>query len=826
MRLLVADDDASIRKLLALVLGRAGHCVLQAQDGEQALDLAFDTRPDVIVLDRVMPGLDGVEVARRLKSDCRTKDIPIVLLSGDEVEVPPDPETGRVVPPFDVFIAKPFKVDELEAALAQLASKAGPAEAEGEESADDSVTQPQEGGSDEVGSLRLEYASSLASKISELSAFIDSHRGGMAERDELRSIWRLLHQLQGSAPAFGFAELGQCAARAATLVKCCLEEGAGLSDAGSRYLDTLVGDMRKQLDSLEREPQANAAPASSGEREAEAPQLSGAVESPPRLLLVHDDPEYAKGVSALARQRGYRLETFHNAEPALQRLREADFRVITLQQQAVCGQDFRSLLEVRRAAGEAAVLILGGNATTEARVAAVKAGADRFVEGDHDPDALAELWRELIALKAAAAGTVMVVDDDPAICSFISKTLGARGCQVSSSPGGEGLFDKLAAINPDILLLDVDMPDTDGFEITRALRSSDRWRQLAIMIMTSLTGSDSRLQAYECGADDFIDKPILPAELAVRVLGRLERERLKRASFERDRLTGLYNHECFMERARTLLDQRRDAEAPCAIATIEIARLVDFVHRYGLDAGERVVRAVADQLRIALGSTSHITGRLSGAVFSVMQLDAYEEELAVRLEGCIALLAADKRLSPDGNLTDAVGLDVCVMELSPCDELTSAIDKAVSTARTRKRFRIARGKELVSGTNTEVFIVDDDEDLSGLLEYALSNRGIRCRVIGNGAKAIETLLDEYTDGTRPVVLLDVDLPELDGFSIIERLQERRPGAFQVMMMTSHGSEREQLRGLKASAVDYLVKPLNLEVVIEKVCNRVQAGSEN
>src|SRR3954447_20837925 len=79
--ILAADDDEDILQLVAFRLGRSGYRVLQAPDGEQAPALAMETTPDVAVLDVMMPKMDGLEVARRLRAAEATKNIPIIMLT-------------------------------------------------------------------------------------------------------------------------------------------------------------------------------------------------------------------------------------------------------------------------------------------------------------------------------------------------------------------------------------------------------------------------------------------------------------------------------------------------------------------------------------------------------------------------------------------------------------------------------------------------------------------------------------------------------------------------------------------------------------------------
>ena len=80
-RVLIADDDDGLRQLLRLILAREGFEVIEAASGEQALALAVTMDPAVILLDVMMPGMDGYDVCRRLKSDQRTDNVPVVFVS-------------------------------------------------------------------------------------------------------------------------------------------------------------------------------------------------------------------------------------------------------------------------------------------------------------------------------------------------------------------------------------------------------------------------------------------------------------------------------------------------------------------------------------------------------------------------------------------------------------------------------------------------------------------------------------------------------------------------------------------------------------------------
>lgn len=118
----------------------------------------------------------------------------------------------------------------------------------------------------------------------------------------------------------------------------------------------------------------------------------------------------------------------------------------------------------------------------------------------------------------------------------------------------------------------------------------------------------------------------------------------------------------------------------------------------------------------------------------------------------------------------------------------------------------------------EVIVVEDDDTLAELLTFGLEARGYRYVLYRNGREALDQLQAMNTAGAPqpPLLLLDVDLPALDGYSIFEALKQECPGKFRVVFTTVHGSETEQLRGLEAGAMDYMVKPMSLRVALEKI----------
>jgi len=116
----------------------------------------------------------------------------------------------------------------------------------------------------------------------------------------------------------------------------------------------------------------------------------------------------------------------------------------------------------------------------------------------------------------------------------------------------------------------------------------------------------------------------------------------------------------------------------------------------------------------------------------------------------------------------------------------------------------------------DLIIVEDDATFVEMLRYALESSGFTFVHYATGPDALNGLLSLPVGARIPIILLDVDLPGLDGFSLHERLRVERPGVFATVFLTARGGEAEQLRAYRAGAIDYVPKPVNLRVLMAKI----------
>jgi len=115
------------------------------------------------------------------------------------------------------------------------------------------------------------------------------------------------------------------------------------------------------------------------------------------------------------------------------------------------------------------------------------------------------------------AGKILVVDDDAANRELLQETLIAEGLEVVTAPDGRSSLEEFARLKPDLVLLDVNMPFLDGFEVCRRLKSNPETRLTPVVLVTGLTGREDRVRGIKSGADGFLSKPVDQSELLAHV---------------------------------------------------------------------------------------------------------------------------------------------------------------------------------------------------------------------------------------------------------------------------------------------------------------------
>ncbi len=218
---------------------------------------------------------------------------------------------------------------------------------------------------------------------------------------------------------------------------------------------------------------------------------------------------------------------------------------------------------------------------------------------------------------------ILIIDDTELMVTLIRDVLTEAGYDVVVANDGYTGIQKVREEKPDLVILDVVMPNMDGFEVCRVLRSDESNNLMPIIILTSQGNEDDKLTGLELGADDYIVKPFNPRELLSRVNNTLKRiERNRRAN----PLTGLPgNLEIQAEINRKIARKE--------LFSVIYADLDDFKAYndvYGFIMGDRVIKLTADILVNTvneLGTRNDFVGHIGGDDFIIITVPEKDEEI-------------------------------------------------------------------------------------------------------------------------------------------------------------------------------------------------------
>ncbi|MRS12530.1 MAG: response regulator [Actinobacteria bacterium] len=209
--------------------------------------------------------------------------------------------------------------------------------------------------------------------------------------------------------------------------------------------------------------------------------------------------------------------------------------------------------------------------------------------------------------------TVLIVEDSTTLRQMVSMALESRGYRVRGAADGITALHSLSEHLPDAILLDLNLPDIDGFELCKRMKSEPRSRNIPVLVMTGLDQPGFEIMAIEAGADDFIAKPVDPLVLDARiemVVRRMRRERFANA------LTGLPGNALTEERLAFGLARRK----PFAVVFVDINGFRPFNRRYGYARGDLLLRHLAELILESLrfsGCEEPFVGHLGGDDFVV-----------------------------------------------------------------------------------------------------------------------------------------------------------------------------------------------------------------
>lgn len=778
MKILLVEDDRGIAEVLKDTLTTQNYTVDLVTDGQMGLSLAKAFAYDLILLDVLLPQLDGIEFCRQLRQS--RDNTPVILLTAL------DSSTSKVVgldAGADDYIVKPFDSNELLARIRTLLRRGTPALS--------SVI--------EVGSIRLDSSScrvtcdgqllhltakeyallelllrnrhrifsqkllldhlwsfeeiptentvrahikSLRQKLKQAGAEqlietvyglgyrlkleenevkyqatvhsqtvkSDSITAGQPQPQipsALTAIWerfqpqyiahvtvleqaiaalltdtltaelgkqaqQTAHLLIGSLASFGLAE----ASRLSREIELIFRARDKQSQPEAESLEQLAIALRQELE----RPAAKLKPPAS---------VSPTVKQQPCLLVVDTDAHFAEQLTSESIVWGIQIEvvTLTKAKEAIAR-KMPDVVLLDLCTNAAT--DGLELLGELTTSHRMPVLVLIAEEDFANRVKVARLGGQILGHKPVLPAAALAAVTQALQQSDIIQAKILVVDDDPQTLDMLRTLLLPWGFQLTLLDNPQQFWTTLSQTNPDLLILDVEMPQFSGIDLCRVVRNDSQWSELPVLFLSAYTDAEIINQVFTVGADDYVSKPVVGPELLARILNRLERTHSLRRLAETDILTGIANRRKSISEMTRLLHLAKRQQQPLCFVILDLDQFKQVNDQHGHESGDQVLRRLGTLLRQNFRSAD-VVARWGGEEFVVFLYGATRQQAQVRMMQLQAAMYQQEITSVSGQkfrVTFSAGIAEYPAGGMDLQALYRNADAALHQAKARGRNRV------------------------------------------------------------------------------------------------------------------------------------------
>lgn len=324
--------------------------------------------------------------------------------------------------------------------------------------------------------------------------------------------------------------------------------------------------------------------------------------------------------------------------------------------------------------------------------------------------------------KPMPKGDILIVDDNPVNLDLLSGMLLDRGFRVRVATNGRRAISAAKSAIPDLVMLDINMPEMDGYEVCRQMKDDSSTRDVPVIFISALDNALDKVKAFSTGGADYVTKPFQFEEVLARIeiqlkISRLQKEmerkntelelsnlqleranRMLRALSYLDGLTGIANRRHFEESLEQEWRRAVRSGSPLSLLMVDIDRFKALNDAYGHQYGDDCLRQVAATFADTLKRAGDLASRYGGEEFAVV-LPATELDGAAAIGEIIRSRVEEIEIphdhSPSGVVTVSVGAATCIpTEAREATTLIDLADRALYQAKHDGRNRVATTDDL------------------------------------------------------------------------------------------------------------------------------------
>lgn len=447
--------------------------------------------------------------------------------------------------------------------------------------------------------LRRRFEQGLSERSAKMLLLTEQH-----ERYALAEIIADAHKLAGACGTFGHAALGSHARQIEQLAK---DIDSKASDKRAQALHGLRQAVLEFDIAVSRVLQDVSLPAA---------ESAAQLHQPDTVWLLLPPSPLADELVSQMQAFGHLVECFADYDSCLARLQLSApavlFATISLSSGTSLFEQTLLLHQLKKQ--HSRLLVFSDKDDFDLRIQASQHRADAFFVSPLDVPNMISSISELLENSAKPAGKVFIVDDDKLLAQHFVLVLNNAGIETHVIDNIRNIINELMQFQPDLLLMDMYMPDYSGAELAGLIRQYSSLRRLPIVFLSSEANKSLQISAMAHGADDFLTKPIDDTQLVQSVKNRLKRSLQLKNLIEKDGLTALIKHSAIKETAELEFQRSLRYQKPFSVVMLDIDHFKAVNDSYGHAAGDVVITALATLLRKRIRKTDK-AGRYGGEEF-------------------------------------------------------------------------------------------------------------------------------------------------------------------------------------------------------------------
>jgi diguanylate cyclase (GGDEF)-like protein len=301
------------------------------------------------------------------------------------------------------------------------------------------------------------------------------------------------------------------------------------------------------------------------------------------------------------------------------------------------------------------------------RVAIAQAGGRGILTKPVTPEKIWQVFSQLLQRYRSQNIRVLVVDDDPILLASLRPLLEPWGIRMMGLANPLKCWETLETVQPDLLILDVEMPQLNGIELCRAIRTDPNWQDLPILFLTAHQEIETIQDIFRVGGDDYILKPVVAPEFLTRITQRLERNRLLKTLAERDAVTGLTHQVRSHRELELMLQQAQEQQQPFTLVLLKLTQLAQLNRQYGHCFGNQVLQAWGTLIQSTFPQLEEV-GYWNNGEFAIALSGLSKTEAQQRLDDLLTRIRRQIFTTPDRQKLQVPGTWAIVE--SPTDGIT------------------------------------------------------------------------------------------------------------------------------------------------------------